>query len=140
VIEAPPPDDVAITYQPEELSELNLLRAGVSTVIWATGYDLDYGWIDAPILDELGYPRNVRGVAAVPRLYFLGLLWQHSQASASSSGLSTAHSSSKRWPVTRRFVVREAEHVAGSDRPRSRSRGVDHSRDERRKKAAQRSS
>ena len=42
--------------------------------------------IDAPIIDELGYPRHVRGVSAVPGLYFLGLLWQHSQASASLLG------------------------------------------------------
>jgi putative flavoprotein involved in K+ transport len=68
------------------LPELNLKQAGVSTVIWATGYDLDYSWIEAPVSDELGYPRNVRGVAAVPDLFFLGLLWQHSQASASLVG------------------------------------------------------
>ncbi len=85
-IEAPPADDVAVTYRPAELTELNLADAGVSTVIWATGYHLDHGWIDAPILDELGYPRNVRGVADVPGLFFLGLLWQHSQASASLVG------------------------------------------------------
>ena len=85
-IEAPPADDVPVTHRPSELTELNLRHAGVSTVIWATGYGLDYGWIDAPLLDELGYPRNVRGVGAVPGLYFLGLLWQHSQASASLLG------------------------------------------------------
>jgi putative flavoprotein involved in K+ transport len=84
--QAPPADDVPVLPQPAELSELNLLNAGISTVIWATGYELDYGWIDAPILDRLGYPRNRRGVAAVPGLYFLGLLWQHSQASASLVG------------------------------------------------------
>ena len=69
-----------------ELTELYLLYAGVSTVIWATGYDLDYGWIEAPILDELSYARNVRGVTTIRGLYFLGLLWQHSQASASLVG------------------------------------------------------
>jgi putative flavoprotein involved in K+ transport len=42
--------------------------------------------VAAPVLDELGYPRNVRGVSAVPGLCFLGLLWQHSQASASLLG------------------------------------------------------
>ena len=73
-------------HQPAELTELNLREAGISTVIWATGYGLDYDWIAAPILDELGYPRNERGVAAVPGLYFLGLLWQHKQASASLVG------------------------------------------------------
>ena len=85
-IDAPPAADVAVTYQPTELAELNLREAGISTIIWATGWGLDYSWIAAPILDELGYPRNVRGVAAVPGLFFLGLLWQHSQASASLVG------------------------------------------------------
>jgi putative flavoprotein involved in K+ transport len=81
-IEAPPHDDRAFAYAPAELTELNLADSRISTVIWATGYDLDYGWIDAPLLDGLGYPRHVRGAAAVPGLYFLGLLWQHSMASA----------------------------------------------------------
>lgn len=85
-IEAPPADDPAFAYEPREVTELNLRDAGISTVIWATGYDLDYGWIDAPLLDGLRYPRHVRGRAAVPGLYFVGLLWQHSMASASLIG------------------------------------------------------
>jgi putative flavoprotein involved in K+ transport len=85
-IEVPSADDVTVDHQPHELTELNLEREGISTIIWATGYGLDYGWIDAPLLDELGYPRNRRGVAAIPGLFFLGLLWQHSQASASLVG------------------------------------------------------
>jgi putative flavoprotein involved in K+ transport len=55
-------------------------------IIWATGYALDYQWIEAPILDDLGYPRNARGIASIRGIYFLGLLWQHSQASASLLG------------------------------------------------------
>jgi putative flavoprotein involved in K+ transport len=85
-IKAPADDNFPVTHEPEELTELNLRRAGISTLIWATGYGLDYGWIEAPIVDELGYPQNVRGVTPVPGLYFLGLLWQHSQASASLVG------------------------------------------------------
>jgi putative flavoprotein involved in K+ transport len=85
-IDTPPDDRIEITHQPQEVTDLHLRDAGISTIIWATGYALDYGWIDVPILDELGYPRHVRGVAAVPGLYFLGLLWQHSQASASLVG------------------------------------------------------
>jgi putative flavoprotein involved in K+ transport len=86
VVVAPADDRVEVAYQPSGLTELNLLGEGISTVIWATGYALDYGWIDAPVLDERGYPRNVRGVTGVPGLSFLGLLWQHSQASASLVG------------------------------------------------------
>jgi putative flavoprotein involved in K+ transport len=85
-IEAPPAENRPVTHQPAELTELDLSAAGISTVIWATGYDLDYRWIDAPIFDTRGYPRNVRGVAPVPGLYFLGLLWQHTVASASLIG------------------------------------------------------
>jgi putative flavoprotein involved in K+ transport len=77
---------VVLDYEPRGVTDLDLRREGIATVIWATGYGLDHRWIDAPVVDELGYPRNVRGVAGVPGLYFLGLLWQHSQASASLIG------------------------------------------------------
>ena len=82
-IVAPPDDRIDAIAETPGRTELHLRRAGISTVIWATGYRLDHRWIDAPIFDAFGYPRNVRGVTAVPGLYFLGLLWQHSQASAS---------------------------------------------------------
>ena len=55
-LDLPAADDVAVTHQPAELTELDLASAGVSTVIWATGYELDYSWIAAPILDDLRLP------------------------------------------------------------------------------------
>jgi putative flavoprotein involved in K+ transport len=82
-IAAPPDDRVESIHERVGRTKLHLLREGISTIVWATGYRLDHRWIDAPIFDAFGYPRNVRGVTAVPGLYFLGLLWQHSQASAS---------------------------------------------------------
>jgi putative flavoprotein involved in K+ transport len=85
-VDAPPSDGVDVAFQPEGVTELNVVGEGISTIIWATGYGLDYGWIEAPLLDELGYPVNTRGVSAIPGVYFLGLLWQHSQASASLIG------------------------------------------------------
>lgn len=85
-LDAPPDQRVAVSHQPRGRTEVHLKDEGVSTVIWATGYGLDHGWIQAPILDDQGYPRNVRGVSPIPGLYFLGLLWQHSQASASLVG------------------------------------------------------
>ena len=85
-IDAPPDDRVPFQFDPPELAELDLRAAGVSTVIWATGYRLDFGWVDLPIFDEQGFPRHRRGVTDVPGLYFLGLLWQHTQASATLVG------------------------------------------------------
>jgi putative flavoprotein involved in K+ transport len=85
-IDAPPDVGERSTFEPPEVEQLDLAAAGISTVIWATGYRLDYGWIDLPIFDELGFPRHARGVSEVPGLYFLGLLWQHTQASATIFG------------------------------------------------------
>jgi putative flavoprotein involved in K+ transport len=69
------------------LREFGLGDAGVSTVIWTTGYRLGFDWIDLPIFDEQGFPRQRRGVTDLPGLYFLGLLWQHTQASATLFGV-----------------------------------------------------
>ncbi len=85
-IDAPPDDRQPFVFEPTELAEIDLAEAGVWTVIWTTGYRLDYDWIDLPILDEQGFPRHRRGVTEVPGLYFLGLLWQHTQASATLFG------------------------------------------------------
>ena len=53
------------------------------TVIWATGFRVDYSWIEVPgILSEEGQVVHLRGVTDVPGLYFLGLPWQHTRGSA----------------------------------------------------------
>ncbi len=67
------PDDPDCMTQP--LAELDLAQAGIGTVIWATGYALDYGWLDVDVLDETGKPRHQRGVSPVRGLYFVGLPW-----------------------------------------------------------------
>jgi putative flavoprotein involved in K+ transport len=85
-IKAPADDRKPLTYEPPERSSVDLDEAGISTLIWATGYDLDYTWIDLPILDEYRFPRQRRGVSEVAGLYFVGLLWQHTQASATLFG------------------------------------------------------
>jgi len=86
-IEAGPDDRAAVPFAPDPVLRLSLADADVSTVIWATGYGLDYGWVDAPILADRGYPMQTRGVVTgVPGLYFLGLLWQSTMASATLVG------------------------------------------------------
>jgi putative flavoprotein involved in K+ transport len=61
----------AAMYEP--ITELNFRDAGVNTVIWATGYDLDFSWIDVPVFDGQGAPIHDKGVTRSPGLYFLGL-------------------------------------------------------------------
>lgn len=54
----------------------------VANVIWATGFRQDYSWLDLPVLDETGWPRESRGVAQdVDGVFFCGLAYQFAFAS-----------------------------------------------------------
>lgn len=54
----------------------------VGAVIWATGFQHDHSWIDAPIFDDRHRVIHRRGLTDSPGLYFLGLSWQHTRGSA----------------------------------------------------------
>lgn len=72
------PDPACVT---DPILSLDLRGSGVTSIIWATGYALDFGWIKMDVLDEKGRPRHQRGVSDVPGLYFLGLPWLSRRAS-----------------------------------------------------------
>lgn len=56
--------------------ELDLAAAGITTVIWATGYGVDYSWLHVDgVLDDRGRPVHQRGVSPATGLYFVGLPW-----------------------------------------------------------------
>lgn len=61
--------------------DLDLAKAGITTIIWATGYALDFGWLQFDVMDERGRPAHQRGVSKVPGFYFLGLAWLSRRAS-----------------------------------------------------------
>jgi len=61
--------------------ELNLAQADISSIVWATGYALDFGWLKLDVFDANGRPVHQRGVSNVPGLYFLGLSWLSRRAS-----------------------------------------------------------
>ena len=71
----------------DPIRRLDLRAENISAVIWATGYGLDFGWIDIPVFDTSGEPRHRRGVSAVPGLYFLGLQWLSKMNSSFLSGV-----------------------------------------------------
>ena len=71
----------------EDPPEVDLAAAGITSVIWATGFGRDHRWIELPIFDGRGYPTHVRGVTSRPGLYFLGLPWQHTWGSGRFSGV-----------------------------------------------------
>ncbi|MBB3141561.1 flavin-containing monooxygenase [Halomonas organivorans] len=66
------PDPECVT---RPLRGLDLAAAGVTSIVWATGFSVDYGWLDVDAFDEHGKPRHQRGVSSEPGVYFVGLPW-----------------------------------------------------------------
>jgi len=66
----PDPDSVTNPIQ-----ALDLAEAGISSIVWATGFTLDYSWLQVDAFDEAGKPKHQRGVSAEPGIYFIGLPW-----------------------------------------------------------------
>jgi len=68
-------------------ARLDLRRAGITTVIWATGYRSAYPWLRVPVLDRHGEIDHRRGVTSVPGLYALGLRFLHRRNSSFVDGV-----------------------------------------------------
>ncbi|MFY0612542.1 MAG: NAD(P)-binding domain-containing protein [Hyphomicrobiaceae bacterium] len=66
------PDPPCMT---DPLLELNLSDAGINAIVWATGYAVDFRWLQVDTLDAQGRPIHQRGVSPEPGIYFLGLPW-----------------------------------------------------------------
>jgi putative flavoprotein involved in K+ transport len=80
--ESQPVDNVA---EPKEISnpilELDLKAAGIKSIVWATGFRNDFGWVKLPIFNDTGDPVHRRGVTSFPGIYFLGLRWLYKRKS-----------------------------------------------------------
>jgi putative flavoprotein involved in K+ transport len=62
--------------------ELDLAGAGVTSIVWATGFAVDYGWLQVDAFDERGRPNHHRGISSEPGVYFLGLPWLSGRGSS----------------------------------------------------------
>jgi putative flavoprotein involved in K+ transport len=76
-------------------SRLDLEAAGITSVVWATGFRSDWSWVQVPAFDGTGYPTHQRGVTAIRGLSVLGLPWLYSWGSGRFAG-----------------IARDAEHLA----------------------------
>jgi putative flavoprotein involved in K+ transport len=64
------------------VSHLNLKDAGVSAIVWGSGFRYDFDWVKLPIFDDGGEPMHRRGVTQFPGVYFLGLRWLYKRKSS----------------------------------------------------------
>ncbi len=66
------PDPECVT---DPMLELDLSKAGLTSIVWATGFAVDFSWLKVDAFEENGRPKHQRGVSAEPGVYFLGLPW-----------------------------------------------------------------
>lgn len=97
----------------------------VANVIWCTGFNPGFAWIDLPVFDQQGWPEHERGAATgAPGLYFLGLMFIYAASSTMIHGVSrdakyiasaiaararTAHAQSQHSSEKRNAIERTAQ-------------------------------
>ena len=64
------PDPLSL---PVPLTRLDLASENIRTVLWATGYEPNFDWLDVPVTDPDGSIRHDGGVTDSSGLYVLGL-------------------------------------------------------------------
>ncbi|HEY8814556.1 MAG TPA: NAD(P)-binding domain-containing protein [Candidatus Dormibacteraeota bacterium] len=79
----PNPDyDVPPPMRIKTRTKVDVVRDGIGTVIWTSGYRPNYDWVKFPVFDDMGFPVQVDGRTRVPGLYFVGVHWMRKNKSA----------------------------------------------------------
>ncbi len=77
-----------VSFQGKEATFKDGTKMKVDTIIWATGFQYDYSWIDIPdVLDQQKKPIHHRGISPIKGIYFLGLPWLSRVGSAQLNGI-----------------------------------------------------
>lgn len=71
----------AVPDETDPILALSLERAGITSIVWATGWQSDFSWIRLPVFDQAGQPVQRRGITSQPGVYFVGLEWLHTPKS-----------------------------------------------------------
>jgi putative flavoprotein involved in K+ transport len=92
---------------------------GVTNVIWCTGFEPGFSWIDVPVFDPKGMPVQTRGIThAEPGLSFVGLHFLYAMSSSMIHGVGRDAEYVAEWIAGRRQAepkqvrVRTVEAVA----------------------------
>jgi putative flavoprotein involved in K+ transport len=108
-LDVTPPERLDPTVVPTSARLALDLRGGeVRTIVWATGYRPEYGWLDVPVVDAKGQLRHDGGVVDSPGLYALGLPVLRRRKSTFIHGIEDD---------ARDVIDHLAGHLAGARRP-----------------------
>jgi len=76
-----PGANVSPIHCPEPAREIVYADAGITTVIWATGYERSCPWLQLPVVNERGDIAHTRGVTVDPGVVCLGMRFQATKGS-----------------------------------------------------------
>ena len=65
---------------------MDLVKAGIKTIVWAGGYRPDYSWLELPVLDRKGYVTHDGGIVTAPGVYLMGMQFLRRRKSALIDG------------------------------------------------------
>lgn len=109
-IEAPLEPVYQPVWEPEtDVVELDFEQENIEAVIWSTGYQSDFRWVEIPVFDGKGYPSHDRGVTNITGLYFLGLPWLYTWGSGRFSGVARDAIYLADYIATRRKVMHSGD-------------------------------
>jgi putative flavoprotein involved in K+ transport len=82
-VDAPPaePDESGGPVAVEVGTALDFQAAGVTSIVWCTGFTGDFSWVHRPVLNDVGLPHHDGGASNEPGLWFVGLKWLSSRKS-----------------------------------------------------------
>ncbi len=74
-LDAPPEElpQLRDGYAQPVIEALDLADAGITSIVWATGYSSDFSLVKLPLCDAGGFPIQTRGVSPHTGLYFVGM-------------------------------------------------------------------
>lgn len=79
-------DRPPVLVPPAPTTDVDLRRAGIATILVATGYRPDYPWLRLPIVGSDGQIQQERGVTAAPGVYVVGQRFQYRRDSGFIDG------------------------------------------------------
>lgn len=94
--EPDPREAVEPTLDQAGPATLDLTEAGITSLIWCTGFGGDFSGLEVPVLDTRGKPLHTDGVADFEGVYFVGFPWLSRRGSGVIAGVS-----------------KDAEHIVG---------------------------
>lgn len=71
----------------ENIEQLDLKKAGITSVIWSSGFSGDFSWLDIPESLKDGAPSHTNGISGIPGLYYAGFPWLRKRKSGIIAGI-----------------------------------------------------